>query len=202
MQDLQTESLWSQVSGKAIMGPRKGRELTLYPSSMTTYGEFKKLYPNGKLLSKPERFGKGSRYEEYFSDSAKLGIFGRADNFRRVPGKTKVIGLRLPFSDVAVTTEKLADEKVVLIPDAQPPVVIAYDGATETAFAYQLTGFPEAQRADISLEGTALSIGDTTFDLRTGQPAEDNVAALKPIPIITAFWFAWASFFPTTDLIH
>ena len=52
MQDVETGSLWSQVSGKSILGENEGKELKLFNSLHTTYEEFKKLYPEGLLLKK------------------------------------------------------------------------------------------------------------------------------------------------------
>jgi hypothetical protein len=202
MQDLETETLWSQVSGKGITGPLTGSALTLYPSSTTTYAEFKKMYPEGKLLAKPEKFEEGSPYSDYFSDSTKLGIFGRVDNFKRVPGKTRVIGLRLDHGDVAITVDKLASNKIVVIDKAEPKVVVIFDAETGTGFAYKLAGLSGEQAADVSINGTVLTVGQATWDVRTGSPTDGKSAALAPVPMITAFWFAWASFFPTSDLVQ
>ena len=179
-----------------------GTELTLYPSSITTYVDFKKLYPNGFLLAKPEKLERGSTYDSYFSDSTKLGILGRVDNFKRVPGKTRVMGLRLKDGNFAVTVDKLADSKVILIKRAEPKVVMLYDAATETAFAYEVAGLSGEQAAEISVHGASLVAGDATWDIRTGSSTDGKSTALTPVPIITAFWFAWASFFPTSDLIQ
>ncbi len=202
MQDLETKTLWSQISGKAIQGPQRGTELTLYPSTITTFAEFKKLYPNGKLLSKPEKFDKGSHYSGYFSDSTKLGIFGRIDNFKRTSGKTKVIGVRLDNYDIAVTYEKLSNEKFVLLDKADPQVVILYNSETATAFAYELAELSDEQIKSFAVEGTNISTAGITWDIRTGKSIDGNSPALKPVPLITAFWFAWASFFPTSDLLQ
>jgi hypothetical protein len=202
MQDIETETLWSQISGKGIQGPQTGTELVLYPSTITTFAEFKKLYPKGMLLAKPEKFQKGSHYETYFADSAKLGIFERIDNFKRLPGKTKVIGLRLETGNVAVAVDRLANDRVILIANAQPKVAIIYDSATETAFAYELAGLSIDRAADISVEGTSLIAGDASWDIRTGRQVEGEAGSLKPVPLITAFWFAWASFFPSSELIQ
>lgn len=174
----------------------------LFPSSITTYAEFKKSYPHGQLLAKPERFDKGSHYADYFSDSTKLGIFGRIDNFRRIPGKTKVIGLRLKGHKVAVTYDKLAESKLVLVDKVDPPVVVIYDATSQTALAYELVGLSAKQAAEISVTGSVLTAAGANWDIRSGKPTDGKSKALKPVPLITAFWFAWASFFPTSELIE
>ena len=84
MQDMQTQSLWSQISGECIQGKLEGTRLTLFPASQTTFAEFKRIYPNGVLLKKPEKGPEGSQYESYFADSTKMGIFGRVESFERL----------------------------------------------------------------------------------------------------------------------
>jgi hypothetical protein len=202
MQDIETESLWSQISGRGMQGAHRGTELTLYPSSITTFADFKRSYPDGRLLTKPEKFEKGSKYDQYFSDSTKLGIFGRVDNFKRVPGKTKVIGLRLASGNIAVTLEKLAEAVVVLMPTAKPSVALLYDAATETSYAYDLSGLPGEQATELAVDGSRLMAGAAAWDIRSGNAIDGKSVPLKPVPIITAFWFAWASFFTDSELIQ
>ena len=51
MYDRETESYWYQVGGKAIKGPLTDKRLTVLPSFLTTWREWKKLYPQTKILS-------------------------------------------------------------------------------------------------------------------------------------------------------
>ncbi len=69
MQDLQTKSLWSQISGECIQGPMEGKKLTILPASHTNFSQFSKDYPSGLLLKKPEKGEQSSHYEKYFADS-------------------------------------------------------------------------------------------------------------------------------------
>lgn len=52
MYDRKTDSLWSQILGEAIVGEMTGTQLKVLPSDMTRFGDFKKLYPNGSILSR------------------------------------------------------------------------------------------------------------------------------------------------------
>lgn len=49
--DRQTLSLWSQLLGKAISGPLKGRHLTMLPVTHTTWADWRKTHPATKVLS-------------------------------------------------------------------------------------------------------------------------------------------------------
>ena len=53
MRDEQTGSWWQQVTGRAIAGPLKGKQLTLVPHDEVAFGIWKADHPNGRVL-KPD----------------------------------------------------------------------------------------------------------------------------------------------------
>lgn len=67
--DLETDSLWVQATGKAVLGPLKGRRLERLPVTHTTWGEWRRLQPDTAVLAKPlarvERYRR-DRFEEYY----------------------------------------------------------------------------------------------------------------------------------------
>lgn len=50
MYDRQTESWWQQFTGEAIVGALLGQALTLVPSRLESFGEFRKRHPDGRVL--------------------------------------------------------------------------------------------------------------------------------------------------------
>ena len=203
MQDIETKSLWSQVSGEGIQGDFAGRKLTLFNSSHSSYKEFKKQYPKGLLLRKPEGID-ASPYESYFSDSSKLGMFGRVDDFQRLNGKDKVFGLHLPDGHVAVSRKLLAEKGHAWIEQDTQAVLVTFDSATEAvaAFVFDPTGNPK--QGDVSVVDRSIIAGDgqTTWNAFTGEMESGQGQKLESIPVLTAYWFAWFSFFPDTELVQ
>lgn len=51
MYDRQTETWWQQFNGKALIGEYLGRQLQAIPSRMESFGNFKKRFPNGKVMA-------------------------------------------------------------------------------------------------------------------------------------------------------
>jgi len=51
--DYETGSIWSQPLGEAILGPAKGTKLELLPSTLTQWGEWKRLHPDTEALDSP-----------------------------------------------------------------------------------------------------------------------------------------------------
>jgi hypothetical protein len=198
MQDLETQSLWSQISGECIAGPLKGQTLTLYNSFHTTYGEFKKSYPEGIVLKKPERGEAGSYYDKYFSDPEKLGIFGRIDNFQKLPAKSKVFGVRRDGKQAAVALALLETRGWAAIVIESSNIIMTYDVDGHTAAAFVL---PETKDVAEVTDGVImLSDGGRQWNAQTGKGMSAKAGDLEPVPLISAFWFAWASFFPDSEI--
>lgn len=66
------ESLWSQIQMKAVTGPaaKKGLKLKLLPSTMTTWGDWKRDNPNTLVLSENTGHNRNYRqpaYKSYFT---------------------------------------------------------------------------------------------------------------------------------------
>ncbi len=52
MYDKQTESLWQQIDGKAIVGDMVGKQLKMLPAQIISFEQFCKAYPWGDVLSR------------------------------------------------------------------------------------------------------------------------------------------------------
>lgn len=204
MRDRQTGSLWSQVSGICILGPMEGTVLVQYPAFQTTFKEYKKQYPSGLVLKKANKGKRGSNYDTYFADKTRLGIFGRIDNFSRLGAKEKIFGLRLETREVAVSKLYLFRNHYRIINIEMDRILINYNPDTETVTAYYLPQSRTEQNLEFQVTDSTISqvSSDLIWSLSKGQVIKGSGRALRPVPVITAFWFAWVSFFPQTELIN
>lgn len=203
MQDLQTKSLWSQVTGECISGSMEGKNLSLVSAAHTTYSEFKKNYPDGVMLKKDEKGPAGSSYDRYFSDPEKLGIFGRENNYYELDGKDRVFGLRLDDRELAVSTEYLSRNRFLVISDNSIPVVITYNSKGKTGAAFSLYGIDKNSLSGLKIKDGKIIITGTSaqWDADTGNIISGEGENLDLYPLITSYWFAWISFFPDTELV-
>ncbi len=92
MQDEETGTLWSQVSGKAMRGPLAGKQLKMLAAVQTTWAEWKRAHP-GTLVLEKERAFASSAYEKYATDPRKFGILRTREIGKRLPGKALVYGV-------------------------------------------------------------------------------------------------------------
>lgn len=93
MFDRRTESLFHQLTGRAVAGPlgREGLILEPAPASVTTWREWRLSHPKTSLVA-------GIRYRDYPSAPGPSEVerfpVERADS--RLPGRTVVVGVRAP----------------------------------------------------------------------------------------------------------
>lgn len=204
MHDRETGSLWPQPWGECFKGASEGKKLTEYPAIHTTYAEFKKLYPHGQLLKKPEKGDPGSPYADYFADSEKLGMFGRLNDYEQMPGKDKVFGLRRGDKQVAVSLSYLETNGRALITGLGDPLIVTFDKNSGTASAFVFTGDQRAAVKGLKVEGDRLIApgGRATWNSRTGKLIDGEGTDLSVVPTMSAYWFAWLTFYPDTELIN
>jgi len=114
MEDEETGTLWSHITGEALEGELAGTRLEIVPGVHTTWAEWQAGHPGTQVLKKSEEI-KASRYERYFDDPDRTGLF-RANWLQdRLPGKTLVYGLRSGPHSVAVVAELLAGGEAVAV---------------------------------------------------------------------------------------
>ena len=201
IEDIETGSLWSQVTGECISGKLEDSCLALLPSMLATYSEYKKLYPNGEVLAKPDK-GSHSPYDWYAKDADMLGVFGRVDNFSRLEGKEPVFGIRSEGIQVAVSKNYLLQNRIALLDQFSPSAVVISDSNGDRVAAFTL---PDSVKniSELRLDGDAMVIrnGEIMWDVGSGRIISGEGSDLTPVPITSSFWFAWVSFFPKTELI-
>lgn len=94
MYDRKTDSYWSQILGEAIVGEMTGTQLKVLPSDMTRFGEWKKLNPNGQVLSRDTgatRFYGRDPYGDYYTTPGTFFPVRNKDS--RLEDKDFVLGI-------------------------------------------------------------------------------------------------------------
>ncbi len=116
--DRTTESLWSQLMGKAVSGPRMGERLQATPLQHTTWADWQQRHPDSLVLSR--RTGHFIDYDtppySGYAQSDSL-YFPVQNRDRRRHPKARVIGLELngetrvwPFSELARRSSVIVEQ--------------------------------------------------------------------------------------------
>jgi len=112
MQDKETGSLWSHITGECLEGKYVGSQLEMIPVVHTTWTQWSQDHPDTRVLKKSEEIT-SSQYEKYFSDPERAGLFRTVWLQDRLPGKSLVHGVLLGPHSLAVTDEALIVGKPV-----------------------------------------------------------------------------------------
>lgn len=223
MYDRATESLWPQVTGVALTGPQKGRELTRVPVQIVSWGDFASAHPDGDVLSRDT--GHDRRYGENpypgYDEVGKAPFLYSGEVDGRLAAVERVLAIEAGGDAVAFPYFRLRQEAQdgVTVVEAEvdhEPVVVLWKQGTASALdeadiaASKDVGAAAAFSAVLNGEPATFAVaGGKIIDTRThsvwnifGRAVEGRLKGqeLDPIPATDSFWFDWAAFHPDTEL--
>ena len=205
MYDRETESLWSQVDGKAFRGAREGKVLEHIPSTQTTWRNWKKMHPDALVLRKEEEFT-DSHYKDYFADPEKLGMFGTHIEDARLGGKEMVAGVNsgdfqiaFPLSELPrgkVLNSGSGNQAIVLLPGKKGDIRAFSRNGPEGVLTFSKVVRKKGERFFLDRETSSW------WNAETGEAVEGKLKGekLTGLPVTETYWFAWLAFFPGTEL--
>lgn len=203
MYDHETYTLWSHLTGEALSGPLLGHRLQQVLSEQTTWGRWRAQHPETQMLDIDPTYQRSDPYRDYYSGS-EAGVKGRKHQDNRLPTKEKVIGVRLGGEVMAYSFTALARARVVDDTLGGVPLVVVFDGASESGAVYRRD--PAGHVLTLAPGRSALSMVDSetgsTWDGLSGTAiAGPNTGTqLEQIVITYGFWFGWADFYPNTGV--
>ena len=140
--DRQTESLWSQIKQEAVTGKLVGTRLKLLPSTLTTWGAWKKQHPDTFVLSTKTGYLRNYErdpYEDYYKSRDVMFQVGKLNH--RYHPKEQVLGVELdgkpkayPFSELARVKSPFKDKV------GEKTVHVTYDSKSRTATIKDASG--------------------------------------------------------------
>lgn len=201
MQDRETDTWWSHVLGTAIRGELEGTELEIVPSVQTTWSKWSTAHPETKVLRK-DREVTSSRYEDYFADPERTGLFRSSWLMERMPGKEMVYGVAKGPHAAAVRSSALEESGAALVDLGGTPVVVARgeDGGVRAWVARVAGAGLELTPGESAWTDSAGRAWDLNEGVHHGP--EGTTLRLEAVPVTEAFWFAWSSFYPNTKVVE
>ena len=203
MYDRESDSLWTQVDGRAVKGALIARKLEVVPSVHATWQQWRQLYPNSVVLKK--RGTPRSAYDDYNRDPNRAGILGRRVRDKRLPPKERVIGVRtedaaMAFVEKEVRAARLVQAEVgtlavVLVAPANDHPVVTFNRRVSG----RVLSFRFAEGAPASVEDAETG---SRWSLANGKAISGPMkgAQLERAAAYPAFWFGWLGYFPNTEL--
>jgi hypothetical protein len=219
MFDRQTETMWQQITGEAIIGDLTGRKLALLPSQIISFEQFSRAYPDGRVLSRRTGFRRNYGRNPYagYDDVSDTPFNFPAQGDKPQP-KEKLIAVGKGDSYVAYPYSAASRVHVIEDEIAGEPVVVFYDDDAVSALDNQRiamsrrsgsTGVFDRRIGDLTLnfsyhngmfyDQQTQSIWDIT-----GQAVDGEMKGkkLRPIAHGDYFSFAWITFRPETSIFR
>ena len=218
MYDRQTESWWQQFTGTAIVGSYTGTALKQLPSTIAAFGDFRKAYPGGRVLSRETGFMRPygrNPYRGYDRIGDTPFLFSDPVD-PRLPAMERVLGVQsdgvvrvYPFATLAQA--RLINDQVGSLPVA----VFTAEGmlsALDAEIIRDSRRIPAAAAYSRQLGERTLS-----FELRDGRIVDRETGSewdlfgiaiagalkgrrLEPADSGVHFAFAWLAFRPESEI--
>lgn len=109
--DRRTESIWQQITGRALAGPKRGERLQMIPVGMSLWAGWREAHPGGRVLEPP--LAAEAYAEKAYGDYAKSDrlLFPVSVQDARLHPKRVVFGLELGDRSVAVDAAWLKEKE-------------------------------------------------------------------------------------------
>jgi len=138
MYDRNTESLWQQMTGEAIVGERTGSKLKQVPAQIISFAQFRAAHPEGKVLSRKTGHSRPYGNNPYlgYDDINKTPFRYRGKIDKRLPPMEKVVTVSFQGQHKAYPYS-LTRKKKVIQDKVGGQALVLFHGACEY-FSYNI----------------------------------------------------------------
>ncbi len=172
MYDRDTDTWFPQVLAIGISGPHRGEALVERPMVWTTWERWRAAHPETEVLSRDTGFARNYNRDPYGQYNPRSGYY-EPDSSTMFP---------------------------LMYEDHRFPLKSVFVGArnTENAVAFRLESLREAGELELQANGETFTARydealDTGFIFQGGPDGE-------PLNAFEAMWFAWAAFYPESEV--
>ncbi len=218
MFDRETETLWQQLTGEALVGDLLGTQLTVHPAQILSFEQFRAAYPDAVVLSRDTGHNRDYGRNPYagYDDINRQPFLYDGPPDDRLRPMEKVIALKLDGMEKAYPYS-LTREQHVVNDEAGGILLVVFhaDGAVSALDATEIADSKEAgstgifdRRVDnrtLTFRWTDDGFVDAETGSRwtiTGRATAGTLAGtqLARLPHGDYFAFAWLAFKPETEV--
>ena len=203
MRDEETGSWWQQISGKAIQGPLKGKQLEWVAFEEVSFALWKREHPAGQVLLPDGKYQKKYAKADWELRMLSNPTVTVADPKDPLKPRSLVIGVRIGGVTKAYPMQQLLLENPIVDTLASKPILVVTgpDGRSVRAFERSVDG----QTLDLYLEshGSAFRLVDAQSGSHwdfSGKAIQGPLAGkqLAWIQTLKDYWFDWKLYNPQT----
>jgi predicted small lipoprotein YifL len=199
MYDRHTETWWPQMLATSIPGPWNEdpeiRSLREFRLVWTTWEQWRDHNPDTQVLSTETGHAKNYNRDPYGSYNPRSGyysndnlLFGALNRSDRFDPKRVVMGLRSPGGPAAFLKDALRDAGQLEGQTSGRPVITVYDDRYDTGYSY------------LNPDGESFDRDGNRLVDAAGTHHEPDTLPLTRVHTFDAMWFAWAGYYPDTNV--
>lgn len=205
--DRETDSNWSQMEVQSVQGARRSERPEMVQILETTWGTWRAMFPQTRVLSRTTGFSRD--YDRYpygsFRTSDEL-LFAVTPRDRRLQEKVRVVGVRGETTSrayiisgfangVSVWNDTLDEMPIVVIGSAGGNFGVTYSRLAADGAVLSFTAM------DDTLPNVMQDEDGNTWDVfGTAVAGERTGEVLPRTHSYIAYWFAWAAFNEGTEI--
>ncbi|NIT56830.1 MAG: DUF3179 domain-containing protein [Aliifodinibius sp.] len=220
MYDRQTQSLWQQFNGQAIVGDMVGTTLKRIPAQIISFEQFRNIYKNGLVLSRDtgyrRKYGRNP-YVGYDDINNKPHLYRGKQDPRLKPMEKLITvninntGKAYPYSITRkkrAINDEVGGQKIVIFHDRgaasamdKAEIALSREDGSTGVFSRQLADrlLTFSRKGDTFVDDQTSSIWDIT-----GRAIKGELKGKKLSPVVHGdyFAFAWLVFKPETKIYN
>ncbi len=187
MWDAESNSLWSQITGQALYGKRKGETLPMLPAVFVSLDTWTRLHPDSAVLDLSTVRAKSWYYSS--KDLARGSVRGRRGS------QALGIGLRHGKDRLLIPLSKLHTAGHLAVEVGGLPLVVVWHAGESAALVYDRR--LDGAVLDLELEAGELLAAGQHFDALSGESlAANSDARLQRFPYLPTYLHAWRTYYP------
>ena len=204
MRDEETGTWWQQASGKAILGPLRGRQLKEVLHDELSFALWKREQAEGRVLKPDAKIAAANEYEaaDWEACVGRMRAVAGTDIDKRLAPRTLVLGIEVAGKSVAYPLSALQKQSPIMDMIGATPIMLVLGDDHRSARAFErvvdgrrLEFFQQADRQLVDAET------GSTWNFE-GKAVAGPLAGrqLNKVFVLEDFWFDWRIYHPDTTI--
>ncbi len=195
MYDRATDTEYPQILATGIDGPLAGRGLEEVRVFWTDWQSWRERHPDTRVLTTDtgymrnyhkDPYGRYNPVSGYYAENAQR-MFPVLHEDGRHPPKREILGFRDREQAVAIDKRHLREAGVLRHSGTGGNYLVIHDPGLDTGWVFH--------------GGADLELDPARIEFTAEGPQFDGRERLTPVNAFEAMWFAWAAFYPDTEMI-
>ena len=205
MRDEETGTWWQQVSGEAIQGAFKGRQLNGVFTDEVTFAVWKREHPSGRVLRPDDRVSKQYEAANWEEEYEKLRVVVPVDANDKLKPRALIAGIVVNGKAIAYPIDELKKQRLVINTIETTPIFVVLGDDDKSVRVFDRHVDDRTLEFFLKADATPLQFVDaetgSTWDF-SGKAISGTLTGrqLRKISVLKDYWFDWKIYHPNTSV--